>query len=228
MSTHSKIYQLASLFLDYSTIIVKEAAVDVITSLPGDVKHERANMGFYKLRGYVAPETQDFKLIPKQVSDSLFRGPCPDVLEIPSLYHDYNIRRIISLDKDAYIYLHTDINRLNNKVDPSDKLEHILYDVDKFLPSMNPENAKSFAENFKQNLLPKLLDGKKTYVHCRWGKDRTGLIFALYDIATGKSRDDALSYAREHAFCAGCDREYTNDLHSLLDRFYNRIVQENK
>src|ERR1700693_2324264 len=102
-----------------------------------------------------------------KVSDDLYRGSAPSPADVIALYKNYGIRKIVSLDIDSG-------NKIK-KVCKMLEIEHILIPLHPTKVSIKP-----LIHLLKQNLYDLLIKGGPTYVHCFQGKDRTGLVIAMY------------------------------------------------
>lgn len=125
----------------------------------------------------------------RKITDGLYRGSAPSPKDVVHLKDTLGIRKIVSLDQVT-----------GDKIDRVCKLlgiEHVkLYLTD----------HKSLAKIFHHNLKKLLLDGGPTYIHCLHGKDRTGLLSALFKCRyMGVSPDEALQEAKSLGFGVGVD-----------------------
>ena len=135
-----------------------------------------------------------------KVTDGLYRGSAPTISDVVNLYKEYGIRKIISLDENAGISIRRICDKLN--------IEH-------FILPINGQNGLS--RIFKFNLKDLLLDGGPTYIHCRYGKDRTGLIVALFQCKYNDyNAQEALDEAKTFGFGIG--------LSPKLVEFYSNLI----
>ena len=114
----------------------------------------------------------------QQVDDKVLRGGAPSNEDLAILHDVWGVERVISLDR-----------KIGEMVDPACKqigLEHVIL----HLGDGTHENVPILARHF----IPKL-DDKKTYIHCRHGKDRTGMACAMYRCLKGADLKDALTEA---------------------------------
>lgn len=119
----------------------------------------------------------------RQINKKLYRGGAPSPHDVAVINKLYGITKIISLDSDAGAVIDDICDRLN--------IEHHTIAIDAF-------NKSSILKLFSHNLDQIFLSDKPTYIHCQQGKDRTGLIFAIYrckyeDWNCHKAYDEALS-----------------------------------
>lgn len=126
-----------------------------------------------------------------KVDNGLYRGSAPSPNEVITLYKDFGIRKIISLDKN--------VGHKINKVCKMLNIEHIIIPLD-------GTQVKPLIKLFSFNLHDLLIKGGPTYVHCIHGKDRTGLVIALYKCQyMGVSCQDAIKEAKSLGFGLGLD-----------------------
>lgn len=125
----------------------------------------------------------------RKVNNNLYAGGAPKIEDITWL-KDKGITKIVSLDENA-----------GKKIDRATKLlsiKHIMLPID-------IGNRSSLIRFLHYNII-KLLDGEKTYVHCQWGRDRTGLAIAMYRCEhDGWSCGKALKEAKKYGFGIGVD-----------------------
>lgn len=126
----------------------------------------------------------------RKVIKGLYRGSAPSPKDVVSLKQHLGINKIISLDRVT-----------GDRIDRACKLlgiKHIKMYID--------ENRSSLAQLFKQDLKKLLLDDGPTYIHCHHGKDRTGLVIALFKCKyMGLSPTKAIEEAKSLGFGIGVD-----------------------
>jgi hypothetical protein len=114
-----------------------------------------------------------------RVDDNLFRGGAPEEMEIPILRNVWGVKWIVSLDEEA-----------GKKIDHACQRLGIRHTI---VP-LTDGHDKNFDE--LPSMVPEWSEYGPTFVHCRHGKDRTGVACALYRvIVDGWSIDDALAEA---------------------------------
>lgn len=99
-----------------------------------------------------------------KINDNLYRGGAPSIQDVIDL-KKMGINKIVSLDQD-----------IGNKIDRICKLlniEHIIVPLDVSKP-------RSILSLLGFDLYKLLIDGGPTFVHCREGKDRTGMVIAMF------------------------------------------------
>ena len=136
-----------------------------------------------------------------KVADGLFRGSAPSPQDVIDLYKNYGIRKIISLDAMA--------GEKINKVCHMLGINHITIPI-------NGAEIKPLMKLFSYDLYDLLMNGGPTYVHCIHGKDRTGMVIALFKCKyMGVSCQDALKEAKSLGFGIGVPHDIIN-LYSKL------------
>lgn len=138
----------------------------------------------------------------RKVSDNLYRGSAPASEEVIWLNKKLGITRIISLDeisgkKINLVCTLLKINHINLPIDIAKKstLIRFLLEIGKLFKS--PE---------------------KTFLHCKWGKDRSSLACAIYRCQEqGWSAEEAIKEARSLGFGIGLDPEIDHLYVSLIE-----------
>lgn len=118
----------------------------------------------------------------QKVSDNLYRGSAPKLHEVSLLKDKYNVTKIISLDKESGLNIHQacEDNGINHIIIPI----HGADDKDLYIiKKLGPTN---------------IIGNEIAYVHCKHGKDRTGMFVAKYRVENGwdpqKALDEAVSF----------------------------------
>jgi protein tyrosine/serine phosphatase len=139
------------------------------------------------------------EVLPKK----LFRGSAPSPNDIKILKEKFNINKIISLDQQS-------ANRVSRACKLLD-MQHIVLPIN--LDTLKPDLLKFFQHNLKKLLI----DGGPTFVHCYAGKDRTGLVIALFKVKyMGMDPEDAIEEAESLGFGVGVNDEVTNLFKKLI------------
>lgn len=136
------------------------------------------------------------------VSDQIFRGGKPSPTDLQILSDVYGIKRIVSLD-----------GKIGSEIAPLVKslgMEHIV------IPIGGPESEPLI--NFLKDSVAALLEKQPVYIHCRHGRDRTGMAVAIFRIQSeGWSPEKALKEAKAYDFGEGLSAEveelYTNAIY---------------
>src|SRR5271157_1495658 len=122
------------------------------------------------------------------VPNKLYRGSAPSPKEVMELKDKLGIRKIISLDKLS-----------GDKIDRACKLlgiQHVKLYID--------FSKASLIQALHHNMKELFIDGGPTYVHCHEGKDRTGLMIALFKCKyMGMDPHKALEEAKSLGFGIG-------------------------
>ncbi len=136
------------------------------------------------------------------VSEHIFRGGKPSPTDLQILSDVYGVKRIVSLD-----------GKIGSEIAPLVKslgMEHII------IPIGGPESEPLI--NFLKDSAATLLEKQPVYIHCRHGRDRTGMAIAIYRIQSdGWSPEKALKEAKMYDFGEGLSAEveelYTNAIY---------------
>jgi Tyrosine phosphatase family len=138
-----------------------------------------------------------------RINDSLYRGSAPTPRDVIELHDKYNINKVVSLDKVAGEHISRMCKLLG--------MEHIIIPID-------ATELEPMAELLNWNLKELLIDNGPTYVHCIQGKDRTGMVIAMYECAIeGVSYYKAMQHAKALGFGVGLPPQIT--------RFYEKAVR---
>lgn len=126
----------------------------------------------------------------RKITDGLYRGSAPSPKDVKWLKDKLGINKIVSLDKET-----------GDRIDRACK----LLDIDHEKVYIDG-SRQSLIEALNHNLKNLLIDGGPTYIHCHHGKDRTGLISALYKCKyMGENPEEAIKEARSLGFGVGVD-----------------------
>lgn len=136
-----------------------------------------------------------------KVEDGLYRGSAPSPKDVQLLKEKYKIKKIVSLDQDSADVIANTCKLLG--------INQVVVPLD--------ETKQSLINFLSQNLKDLLTAGGPTYVHCKHGKDRTGLAIALYECKyKGKSCEDALKEAKDLGFGINVDPKFVNLYEKLI------------
>ena len=131
----------------------------------------------------------------RKVTDGLFRGSAPNIKDVMWLREILGIKKIVSLDQQT-----------GDKIDRACQMLRIQH-----VKAYINHTRQSLYHVLNQNLKELLLDGGPTYVHCAEGKDRTGLIIALFKCKyMGMEPDKAIEEAKSLGFGVGIDPPVTH------------------
>jgi hypothetical protein len=140
------------------------------------------------------------------VTDSIFRGSMPSYQDILNLKNNYGVERIISLDQKAADIIHP--------YTEEQKIEHIV------LPIKEIDSIDTL--NYLSKNIVRLLEDKPTYIHCRHGKDRTGLAIALYRLKKGMDFNTVIQEMVDFDFGKGLESDRRDlYLRVLYDSLYD-------
>lgn len=147
----------------------------------------------------------------EKVSKNLYRGSAPlSKADIEMLIKKWGIKRIISLDE-----------QIANNIQPFCEELHIdqlLIPID-----VNDNSANSLMEiNLK-----KLFGNGPTFVHCKHGKDRTGLLIALWRIQNGWTFKKAFNEAKKFGFGIGLSKSTIKNYCKLMMEMESRTKDSN-
>jgi hypothetical protein len=127
-----------------------------------------------------------------QVSDNIYRGGKPNTRDLQILSDVYGIKRVISLDGEIGAEISPMCHQLG---------------IDQIIIPIGGSESTEMIDFLKENIMD-LLDIKPVYIHCKHGKDRTGMAIALYRVkGEGWSPEDALDEALSFDFGSGLDQE---------------------
>lgn len=139
------------------------------------------------------------EVVPKK----LFRGSAPTPQDVKLLKDKFNINKIISLDEQAAKSIHRACKLLG--------IKQVV------LPIGLDNVKKDLLNIFKYDLKKLLLDDGPTFVHCQAGKDRTGLMIALFKIKyLGMDPEEAIAEAESLGFGIGVDDNIINLFKKLI------------
>ena len=144
-----------------------------------------------------------------QVSENVYRGGEPSSQDLDILSHIFDIQTIISLD-----------GKIGDNIDPLVKklgMKHIIIPV-------TGHDGLDILRYFKNNIAKLIKENEPVYVHCRHGKDRTGMAIALYRISNGWSPKKALKEAYMFDFGKKLDN-HTKQLYT--DVILNKNIDSN-
>jgi len=146
-----------------------------------------------------------------KVTDKLYRGAAPSPKDVQWLKDNLNIKKIVSLDEAS-----------GNRIDRVCQLlgiEHVMFPLQM--------DRKSILKLLQQNLHNLLISGGPTFIHCHWGKDRTGLVIAMFKCRyMGMSPEAAIKEAKSYGFGIGVDEDIV-DLYEKIIKSCKSVTDEN-
>ncbi len=141
----------------------------------------------------------------RKVTDQLYRGSAPSPKDVKWLKENLGINKIVSLDEDA-----------GNRIAKTCKLlgiKHVMFPL--FI------DKKSIIKLLSADLQELLISDGPTYVHCHYGKDRTGLIIAMFKCRyLGMLPKDAIEEAKSLGFGIGVEDD--------IVKLYEKIIKSCK
>lgn len=139
------------------------------------------------------------EVVPKK----LFRGSAPSPQDVLLLKKKFNINKIISLDEESAKKIHRACKMLD--------IKHVV------LPINLDNHKKDLLNILRYDLRSLLLDEGPTFIHCRAGKDRTGLLIALFKCKyMGMDPQEAIEEAENLGFGVGVDNRIINFFKKLI------------
>ena len=122
------------------------------------------------------------------VPHKLYRGSSPTIHDVKHLQDKFGIKKIVSLDHGA-----------GEKIDRTCKLLNIKH-VKMYIEG----DRRGLLHFVSQDLKKLFLEGGPTFMHCHYGKDRTGLATALIECKyLGKSPEQAIKDIKKLGFGVG-------------------------
>ena len=100
-----------------------------------------------------------------QLNPRLFRGSGPSISEVLQLKKDFGINKIISLDKETGIKIARICHLLG--------IKHLIF-------PLHQTQLEPLFRLLSQDIFHLLMDDSPTFFHCEAGKDRTGMLGAIY------------------------------------------------
>lgn len=142
----------------------------------------------------------------RKITNGLYRGSAPNPKDVLWLKEILSINKIVSLDKDT-----------GDRIDRACQMLGINHVKD----YIEGDDKKGLIHVLSQNLKQLLLDGGPTYLHCHEGKDRTGLITALFKCKyMGMDPNKAIEEAKSLGFGVGVPPKITH--------LYEKIIKSCK
>lgn len=135
------------------------------------------------------------------IPNTLYRGGELTDYDVRYLKEEFKINKIVSLDLESA-----------NKIKESCKKYNINHVI---VPIVMQDFHRTLISFLKKDLVELLLEDGPTYVHCKQGKDRTGLVVALLKIKhLDVSLDEAMQEANKFNFGKGINK---NNLNLMID-----------
>ncbi|HUU88707.1 MAG TPA: hypothetical protein VMX17_13280 [Candidatus Glassbacteria bacterium] len=136
------------------------------------------------------------------VPDLLYRGGAPDLEEISMLKKEWGINKIISLDRDSGIKIKDECKK--------NGIKHFIIPIHGF------DHEKALKQI--DEIGPVALVGDDvTYVHCKWGKDRTGMFIARFRTDSDMPAQQAVQEAVNLGFGLGVDDDSVQEYLDVIN-----------
>ena len=127
-----------------------------------------------------------------KVTDGVYRGSAPSPKDVLWLKENLGINKIVSLDEKTGKRINRTCQLLG--------IKHIMLPLD--------GSRANLVRLLKNNLKDLLVKDGPTFFHCLYGKDRTGLLAALFECKyLHKDPEAALQNAKELGFGVGVRSE---------------------
>lgn len=154
----------------------------------------------------------------QSVSDCLLRGSAPTPEELLILKDIWGVNRVVSLDLEAGLAVQDACKQM--------ELEHLIIPIEN-------KDLKSTLDFIVANIPELFSKDNKTFVHCHWGKDRTGLAVGMYRvISEGWSFEKALQEALTLNFGSGLSKNmrqlFIQYLHKACDIAKSKSSEEDE
>lgn len=143
-----------------------------------------------------------------KVTKGLYRGGCPSVQDLV-VFKDSGITKIVSLDEECG-------NNINDACQELG-LEHVIWG----LGDGNDPKVSAL-----KKIVPTLTHGGPTYIHCFHGKDRTGMVVAMYRIYSGWPVESALEEAAIFGMGQHLSPAVTRSYYDAVKRFAEDLAQD--
>lgn len=149
-----------------------------------------------------------------KINDNLYRGSQPSVKDVVNLHKIFNIKKIVSLDESAGERINRICKLLN--------IEHIVIPI-------NRTKIEPLVKLLSYDLYNLLMENGPTFVHCIEGKDRTGMVIAMFKCKyMDWSFKEAIEEARSLGFGIGLDPSVTKTYEKVICMFCKKNDHSNK
>jgi hypothetical protein len=137
----------------------------------------------------------------RKITNGVYRGSAPSPKDVLQLKNDLGIKKIVSLDEES-----------GEKISRACKLLGI-----KQVKIYMDGSRKTLLDLLRHNLKDLLLKDGPTYVHCLAGKDRTGLLTALFKCKyMGADPEEAIEEAKSLGFGINVNPKVINLYESII------------
>lgn len=135
--------------------------------------------------------------------NQIYAGAEPSVQDLKYMKDILGIKLIVSLDQEAATKLAPFIKQLG--------IKHVIIPIE---PSARIGDSIRFLRRYIVNILD---NQQPAYIHCKYGKDRTGLALAMYRVLKhGWSCDNAIAEAKRYGYGTGISLQVQNLWYTLL------------
>lgn len=141
-----------------------------------------------------------------EVVKGLFRGGRPSPQELV-VFKDKGIKKIVSLDEESGKAIQPICRELG--------IEQVIWGLG--------DGTDPKVSALKKRIVPQLLHGGPTYVHCYHGKDRTGMTIAMFRIYKGWDVSDALAEAFRFGMGKGLSHKVRNSYYDAVKQFAKEL-----
>ncbi len=145
-----------------------------------------------------------------EVQRGLYRGGRPSPKELCMLKDLWGINKIVSLDDESGKTIQPMCADLG--------LNQIIWGLG---DGTDPKVAA-----LKKRIVPTLLLGGPTYVHCYHGKDRTGMTIAMFRVYSGWPIGEALSEAFKFGMGKGLSRDVRQSYYDAVKEFARELTED--
>jgi hypothetical protein len=148
-----------------------------------------------------------------KVTDGLYRGSAPTPEDVINLQKHFGIKKIVSLDAISGAKI--------DKITKALGIQHIVIPI-------NGKDYNPIIVLVSQNLKSLLLDDGPTFVHCFAGKDRTGMVIAMFQCKyMGMSYKDAIDEAHKIGFGLGLDPKVAKFYLQVIKKYCDNQIDNN-
>lgn len=138
-----------------------------------------------------------------KVNDNLYRGGAPSTDDVVKLKQNFGINKIVSLDEAA-----------GNKIDRICK----ILNIDHIMIPIDVEKSSTLLPLLSIDLHDLLIKDGPTFVHCLQGKDRTGMLVAMFNCKYNNMPcDESIKEAKSFGFGFG--------LPAKTQRIYTKLIE---
>lgn len=129
----------------------------------------------------------------RKVLNNVYRGSAPALKDVATLVKDYNIKKIVSLDKEDGLKIKNICKNLG--------IKQIIFPM----YGKRSDVLKLLSKDLKELFI----DNGPTFIHCSAGKDRTGFVSALLKVKyNNEDPEEAIKEAKELGFGAFLPKEW--------------------